>query len=181
LQVPIHLDRWRGEDLPLSHNEASILAPARFISRAYHPVTESGQPAPNQVIWLNVIESRSIGKLHNFYDSLVASGSRPTILKAQTIPTARGPLRTSLIRAVNAQGKPYYLFLWYQWPGGNAENRWQWYLEIIKLRMERKLPAWQLVEVATPIHQPETDLSQSPEIARLSQFAQKAYEAYQGE
>jgi hypothetical protein len=184
LQVPVRLDRWQGEDLPLSHNEASILAPARFISRAYHPVTESGESGPidsNQVIWLNVIESRSIGKLHNFYDSLVASGSRPVILKTQTIPTAKGALRASLIQAVNAQRKPYYLLLWYQWPGGNAENRWQWYLEIIKLRMERKLPTWQLVEVATPIHQPKTDLSQSPELARLSQFAQKAYEAYQGE
>ncbi|HEY9687315.1 MAG TPA: hypothetical protein V6C52_10095 [Coleofasciculaceae cyanobacterium] len=183
LHVPILLDHWRGQDLPLNHNEATILAPARFISRAYHPIEgsgESGTADTNQVIWLNVIESRSIGKLHNFYDSLVASGSRPSILKSQTIPTARGPLRASLIRAINTQGKPYYLLLWYQWPGGNAENRWQWYAEIIKLRIERKLPAWQLVEVATPISQPESNLSQSPDLARLSQFAKTAYEAYQG-
>lgn len=171
LVIPYSIGEWLGTDVELSHNEEAVLAPAKITSRAY--TTRADQP----VIWLNVIQSNSIGKLHNFMDSLEASGSKPKRLKTLVIPTAKGPLRTSLIRYFNAEGQPYYLLLWYQWEGGNAEERWRWYQEVLKLRFQRKYPVWHLVEAATPVSSPEKDSISGHDLERLQRFAQQFYEA----
>src|ERR1044072_5967618 len=101
LAVPGRIGEWQGADLAMDHHELAILAPAQGISRGYRPREGGGDFW--QVIRLNVIQSAAIGSLHNVYDSLIASGSRPVILKNLMIETRRGPLRASLIRYQNAQ------------------------------------------------------------------------------
>jgi hypothetical protein len=161
---------YRGTDLPLTAAERAILAPAKTISRRY-------EREDRRVIWLNMLEAASIGTLHNFYDSLVASGSRPRILKTVAIETDKGPLRTTLIQYSNRHGQLFYLLLWYQWEGGNAENRWRWYEEILKLRLQRKKPYWRLIEIATLKTAEVEDPKKSPDLQNLKLFAKALYEA----
>lgn len=177
MNVPYRIANWEGQDVNLKHFELAILSPAQVVSRAYLP-QQPNKPLSGiemdrqwQVIWLNVIQTASMGNLHNFYDSLVASGARPSILETRVIQTARGPLRTSLVRYYNHENRPYYLLLWYQWQGGNAQDRWHWYWEVLKLRLQHKSTPWQLVEIATPITGKGT-----AELQRLETFARNFYE-----
>lgn len=176
--IPLRIGSWQGADVPLTHYEREVLAPATLISRTYHDQSRQDARARQwEVIWLNVIQSRTIGSLHNVYDSLVASGSRPLIIGERRIQTRKGPLQASLIRYTNTREQPGYLLLWYQWPGGNAPNRWQWYLDILRMRLSRQPPpGWQLVEASTTLLHPEDSLTASRDLGRLEEFACRLYE-----
>ena len=181
LEIPYRLGNWVGEDLTLTDDKLALLAPAQLVSRAYRPVAAGGAHQDDgrsrQTIWLNLTQTHRVGSLHNFYDSLVASGLKPVIIKTHVVQTSNGPLRTTLIRYQSTGGQPHYLLLWYQWAGGNAENRWRWYQEILALRLKRQSRHWQLVEVATSVTHPDLPPEQSPALASLEEFSRMLYEA----
>ena len=183
LPVPQRIGDWQGRNWPLFHNEQAVLAPARLISRVYSPLKLHSQATrPNaELIWLNLLQSDSMSSMHNFYDSLLASGARPQVNDTRVIATAKGPLRATLIRCQKPDGAASYLLLWYQWPGGNAENRWRWYAEALRLKLSGRRPVWQLVEIATPVENPQTPILQSPELRRLEAFAKAFYQSAQRE
>ncbi len=177
-EIPHALGGWQGRNVEVSEASLRILAPAQLTSRAYYPSQQNrfSLKQGKDVVWLNVIQSKAVGTLHNFYDSLVASGSDPRILGTHTIPTSKGALKATLIRYKNAQNYPYYLLLWYQWQGGSAPNRWQWYLEILKLRAQQKTTPWQLIEASTPIVHTGQTPSKSVDLDRLDNFVRAFYE-----
>jgi len=177
LPVPGRIGDWQGRNWPLSHNERAVLAPARLISRVYSPL----KPHSQDTIWLNLLQSTSISSMHNFYDSLLASGERPQVMGTRVIATDKGPLRATLIRCQNPDGAASYLLLWYQWPGGNAENRWRWYADVLWLKLRGRHPVWQLAEISTPVENPQIPIVKSPELRRLEAFATAFYQSVQRE
>lgn len=198
LRIPYQLGEWQGQDLPLSHQETAILAPATLTYRAYYPTTTEnrqqtaqarkqnqtqepgqavegldGQAMAWKVVWLQVLSSSTAGALHNFYDSLVASGNQPQVIGMQELPIAgRAPLRVSVIRARNAQGSPLLLLLWYQQGKHSSESRWRWYGQWLWSRLNRHNQEWQVVELATPLDS-DTPASQAKALRRLTQFTQQ--------
>lgn len=181
LEVPYALrdegDAWQGLDDVLLHNERVVLAPAELTSRIYRPV-EAGEPSADawRWIWVDVLQADSVNSLHNFYDSMVASGGRPQVLGERVIPTRKGPLRVLVVRNQGGSGKTFIMLLWYQWQGGTAPSRWKWYGEVLRMRASGRQTTWMLVKLAAPVRQPDRPLLDSPELARLVRFARILYE-----
>lgn len=172
--APYQLGVWHGRDLPLRNHETEILAPATLVSREY----SIGDRQPGQpIIWLNLIEAKSMNALHNMVDSLIASGAKPTLKGTLVLQTGKGPLKASWYRCVETNGNHYNLLLWYEWAGGSAENRWAWYWNVLQMKLRRQQPVWRLVELATP----GTPNESGPELARtleqLKGFATDFYPA----
>ncbi len=168
---------WVGLDDELLHNERLVLAPAELTSRIYRPVEPDGPSGDAwRWVWLDVLQSDSVNGLHNFYDSMVASGGRPQVLGERVIRTARGPLRVLMVRNQGSSGKTFIMMLWYQWRDGTAPSRWQWYGEVLRLRALGRQTTWMLVKLATPVRQPDRPLLASPEAERLERFARAMYE-----
>lgn len=182
LEVPQTLadgeHRWVGEDDPLTHHERAVLAPAELTSRIYRPLQVGGPDGDAwRWLWLDVLRSDSVGTMHNFFDSMIASGGRPQILGERVVQTDRGPLRATLVRNQGSTGKTFYMLLWYQWPEGTAPGRWQWYGEVLKLRLQGRQSSWLLVKIASPVRKPDQPLPESPELARMEAFARAFYES----
>ena len=175
--VPLRLGDWQGHDLPLLHDEAAILAPAQLISREYqlkpaHPANPNAKPP---ILWLNLLEATSMNTLHNLVDSLIASGAKPRLMGVLSIATRKGPLKASWYHCVDEEGKPYHLLLWYEWPGGNADNRWLWYWNVLRLKLQKQETTWRLVEIATPGSESDASPAQAQKLDQLKQFAAALY------
>ncbi len=175
--IPMKIGDWKGHDLPLLHDEASILAPAQLTSREYQlqPGPSADRKAPQSIIWLNLLEATSMNTLHNLVDSLIASGAKPTLQGTLTLSTPKGPLKASWYHCVDETGKPYYLLLWYEWPGGNADNRWLWYWHVLSLKLQKREPTWRLVEIAAPASENDASPAQAQKLAQLKAFAAELY------
>jgi exosortase len=170
--VPYQVGAWRGKDLPLLHDEVAILSPALITSREYYlDKVQQGQP----IIWMNLLEASSMNALHNMVDSLIASGAKPQLMGTLTLATRKGPLKTSWFRCVDETGKPYHLLLWYEWQGGNAENRWAWYWNVLTLKLQQGEPTWRLVELAAPSSLTDTSAEQALKLEQLKAFAVELY------
>jgi exosortase len=172
--VPYQMGAWHGKELPLLHNEAAILAPATVTSREY--TIGSAQPG-QPILWMNLLEARSMNALHNVVDSLIASGAKPKLKGTIIIDTRKGPLKASWYICREPNGQPYHLLLWYEWDGGTAENRWTWYWHVLQLKLQRKQPIWRLVELATPGSPSESGPEQSRKLEQLKTFAADIYTA----
>ena len=167
---------WRGEPRKLLYSEEAVLAPAKLTARIYKPTDSFSAGDRWQWVWVDTLQSQSTGSMHNFFDSMIASGGKPRVLGTHRIKTARGELETSLVSTQSINGRLYYMLLWYQSRTGSASNRWEWYGHILNDRMQQRQSAWTLVKVATPVRQPEIPALQSSELLRLEAFSRAFYE-----
>jgi len=172
--VPYQVGPWHGKDEPLRNNEVAILAPATLISREYSiGDAQTGQPQ----LWMNLLETPAMNALHNMVDSLIASGAKPKLMGTVIIQTRKGPLKASWFRCEEPDGRPYQLLLWYEWAGGNAENRWAWYWNVLQAKLQQRQPVWRLVELASPGSPADAQPEQARRLEQLKSFAAEIYPA----
>jgi len=166
IAIPLQIRAWQGHDIPHTVGELGVLGNVSLVWREYHDTQE-------HVLWLIAQQTPSMGKLHNVYVSLVASGAQPAITRHKAIPTQNGPLAVSILQLQGVHGGTRTGYLWYQWTDRfghrhSAPDRWAWYAGVLQCRLQQDIPQWRLVEIVTP-----QDASAEQ---RLDAFAKTLYE-----
>lgn len=174
IQLPMQLAGWTGHTLPLPQDERRAFGSARVISREYtrpSKTTENNDDAP--ILWMKVLQSRSIGDIHNFYGCLMLRGIRPNILPAIKRQTAQGTLNATIME-FEYDGDWYYTVIWHQWGAQTASNRWQWYRAILTERLNHRAHAWNIVKLVMP-KAALNSVQRQQELQTLSDFATSVY------
>lgn len=144
LSLPWRIGDRIGLEVALDDHVQTVLEGSQWLSRGYWKTA----PDEPDIIWVNMTQAVDIARLHNYYDSLVASGAQPMMMGEVDIPLNGHTIRASHIRYRTASGPAHMLF-WYQAGADTASNRWAWYGKIIHQRLQGKNPPWRLVEVAS--------------------------------
>jgi exosortase/archaeosortase family protein len=159
------IDNWSGVDEPLSQEEMRILAGRAIINRRY-------QQEGGRYLWVTLLESSSIQYIHNFLGCLISQGVQPEMSGKMLIRSERGVIGVPVM-TYRYHGNRFYELLWYQWDGGSAQNRWEWYQNILMERLQHRGHHWKVVTLTMPISSADTQ----KDLAALQRFSQELFKA----